>query len=462
MRPIKTSLPIAGFWDTRQGGRPENQDSCGFIDTEKGLIVVVCDGMGGGPAGQLASTIAVKRIVEYLVRTNSNEANTELMAHAVDYAHQGILLEVQKNPAVKGMGTTVAALLINDQSAILAHVGDSRIYQFRRGKKIYRTDDHSFVGELVRKGSLTEEQARLSSQSNIITRALGGNADHQADVVERPYEKGDRFMLCSDGIWGALPEPELIKKIAKTPSLSGTVDSIVLEVDELGRANGNHHDNLTIALLETKQDSILKEKMSRRTFRMLMTIAVICAISIIANLIMAGKLLSPKESDRKIKELQEILALKDKKIDSLNTVVSKLNGDKIIANAEASAAKVGQEAAEKAQAKAEAAAEKATEAANKAGVSELQAKTSEANVRKLVEQVIEILTKARDKREGTDRKQLRERAKRLLEELAKKDPTHKSIYSGVVLELKKPVAERNPNASKGQYDALIKELERIK
>ena len=251
MNAIKTSMPYVGYWDTRQGGRAENQDSCGFIDTDKGLIAVVCDGMGGGPGGQLASTIAVQKIVEYVVGAPQDMPRTEMVANAIEHGHQAILAKTAETPALRGMGSTATVLLINEQSAILGHVGDSRIYQFRHGKKIFRTADHSMVADLVRNGTLTEEQARLSSQSNIITKALGSKLTNLAEVTERPYEKGDRFMLCTDGIWGAMPEPELIKRVAKTPSLSGAVDGTVLTVDDIGRKNGNHHDNLTIALLET-------------------------------------------------------------------------------------------------------------------------------------------------------------------------------------------------------------------
>ena len=223
MNTIKTATPIAGYWDTRQGGRVENQDSCGFLDTEKGLIAVVCDGMGGGPSGQLASTIAVQKIVEYVVNAPMDMPRTEMVAQAIEYAHQSILAKTAENPALRGMGSTATVVLISGQSAILGHVGDSRIYQFRRGKKIFRTADHSMVGELVRNGTLTEEQARLSSQSNIITKALGSKLTNLAEVTERPYEKGDRFMLCTDGIWGAITSTAMSRWYLHIRELLGLV-----------------------------------------------------------------------------------------------------------------------------------------------------------------------------------------------------------------------------------------------
>ena len=261
MNSIKTTNPIIGYWDSRQGGRSENQDSCGFLDTPHGHLAVVCDGMGGGPAGKLASTIAVQNILGYVGNAPVEEKPAEVMRKAVESAQQAILEEVGKRPELNGMGTTVAAVLIGNEAAVVAHVGDSRVYQFRRGKKIFRTEDHSWVAEMVRNKSLTEEQARLSSQSNIITRALGGKSDELADIDILPYEEGDRFMLCTDGIWGMLTEKELIQRAAQTPSLAGAVDGLVLEVDEEGRHSGNTHDNLTLAIIETKSNSIKKGKM---------------------------------------------------------------------------------------------------------------------------------------------------------------------------------------------------------
>ena len=100
------------------------------------------------------------------------------------------------------MGSTCTVLLINDTSAIVAHVGDSRVYQIRGRNKIFRTFDHSMVFDLVKQKVITEEQARLSAQSNVITRALGIKPDIEVDVVELPYDAGDRFILTTDGIHG--------------------------------------------------------------------------------------------------------------------------------------------------------------------------------------------------------------------------------------------------------------------
>lgn len=466
MNTIKTATPIAGYWDTRQGGRVENQDSCGFLDTEKGLIAVVCDGMGGGPSGQLASTIAVQKIVEFVVNAPVDMPRTEMVAQAIEYAHQSILAKTTENPALRGMGSTATVVLINGQSAILGHVGDSRIYQFRRGKKIFRTADHSMVGELVRNGTLTEEQARLSSQSNIITKALGSKLTNLAEVTERPYEKGDRFMLCTDGIWGAMPEGDLIKRVAKTQSLSGAVDSTVIKVDEIGRANGNKHDNLTIALLETKQDSILKEKMSKKTLRILIALAAVCLLSVILNIVLLTRN-TDKSHDSEKEALitqneergQRIRALED----SINVLLGDVaNSKQEAANATMKVAQEKESAAEKAKQEAEQKAKEAQDAANRAEQAASQAKQAAEAIQKSRSGVIVQLTKISGMNENAERKSLRTNVIEQLKTLATKDAKNKAAYDDVRARLGDKIASDTPEKSKGHYNILIKKLQNIK
>jgi serine/threonine protein phosphatase PrpC len=116
---------------------------------------------------------------------------------AILNANEAIWQESSTNASFKGMGSTVAALLITPERAIFYHVGDSRIYQLRKGKILHRTSDHSLVFDLVRQGKMTEEQARLSDKSNIITRSLGIRATVDIETTDNfSYKTGDRFLLC--------------------------------------------------------------------------------------------------------------------------------------------------------------------------------------------------------------------------------------------------------------------------
>ena len=275
---IKTEHPIVGFCESRIGGRSENQDSYGYHDTPFGLLVVVCDGMGGGPAGKTASSMAVSEILAGVMESEPDSTPKDVLQKAIQRANLALLDAVADNPDLSGMGTTCTALLLNEQSAIMAHVGDSRIYQLRRHGKVFRTFDHSLVFELVKQKVITEEQARLSDQSNIITRALGMKPELEIDIEERPYKKGDRFMLCTDGIHGAMPEKELIVLATQRGELGKVVDGIAAMVDENGRKKGSGHDNLTLVIVETKDKSKLKEKMKNKTTLILGLIAAALAI----------------------------------------------------------------------------------------------------------------------------------------------------------------------------------------
>ena len=150
LHQINTKLPFVCFGESRVGGRSDNQDTFGYDDTPFGLLVTVCDGMGGGPGGKTASSIAVKEIVEGVSNASSDETPTNALLKAIHKANLAILDAVEENSKLKGMGTTCTALLINKESAIVAHVGDSRVYQLRCHRKVFRTFDHSMVFGLVK------------------------------------------------------------------------------------------------------------------------------------------------------------------------------------------------------------------------------------------------------------------------------------------------------------------------
>ncbi len=244
------------------GGREENQDSCGITPTRRGLLVLVCDGMGGMAGGATASRIAVDVITDCISRPPEEDAldedNRLALVKAIQSANLQILEEARKTPSLSGMGTTVAALLVNEEKAVIAHVGDSRVYQLRGRKKVFRTFDHSMVFELVRKKIITEEQARLSAQSNVILRALGLKEEVDVDVAELPYRKDDVFLLCSDGVWGSMPEPELVKRVTEKHHPKVVTEALALFVHNEGLRKGGGHDNLTAALIRTGRDSVLQ------------------------------------------------------------------------------------------------------------------------------------------------------------------------------------------------------------
>ena len=289
MELIKSVFPLKGVIDSRIGGRSENQDGYGYRDTSIGTIIVVCDGMGGMQGGRYASALAVNSIIHSFDMASKKEDVKEVLRRAIEKANNDILCAGAENPELYGMGTTVTALLLNQKCATIAHVGDSRIYQLRGKRKHYRTFDHSMVFEMVRNGVLTEEQARISNQSNIIMRALGVSAEVNPDICELPYEKGDRFLLCSDGFWGSMPEPELLKKLTQKSEIGHIISTTADQVDSIGHAKGGNHDNLTAAMVEVGCNSIMKEKMSKRVKIIITILAVLLLASVTLNIVQAFK-----------------------------------------------------------------------------------------------------------------------------------------------------------------------------
>lgn len=317
IQQLKAPDFIIGFAESRIGGRSENQDSYGCSDTPYGFVVTVCDGMGGGPGGKTASSIAVNEIISGIKEGNQDDTATNIVIKAIRRANLAIIEAGNTTPALKGMGSTCTVLLINEESAIVAHVGDSRVYQLRGKNKIFRTFDHSMVFDLVKQKVITEEQARLSAQSNVITRALGIKSDVEVDVTELPYDSGDRFILTTDGIHGAVSENELIEMAAdKKHALGIVVDEIATTIDGKGRNEGGGHDNLTMAIIETKINSKFRLKMNTKLKFALIGLIVVCIMSIAFNVLLCNR----GKTDSV--DVQSVKCLKSK-TDSLEDVKSR-------------------------------------------------------------------------------------------------------------------------------------------
>ena len=243
------------FGRTGIGGRKENQDSYAGMTVGNNVILTVCDGMGGMNGGQTASRIAVTEIAQTLAETPIEKLGEEAIFKAVEAANAAIYRRALNDPPLRGMGTTTTVLVLTSEAAYLTHVGDSRIYQLRNGKKEFRTFDHSKVFEMVAQNMMAEEQARQSSFSNIITRALGIRPKVEMTVEKISYKKGDRFILCCDGIWNTLPEPEMMKLFLAKSAAKEEVEYLTETVNGIGEQRGGDHDNLTAIVVDMKQKS---------------------------------------------------------------------------------------------------------------------------------------------------------------------------------------------------------------
>lgn len=239
--------------------RSHNED-CFDIDPEHSVFVVA-DGMGGHSHGEIASRIAVDAMREFVERTADDDStlpydlDPNLGRHgnrlriAIRLAHDGVLGAIRKDPSLHGMGTTVVGLLLDGDSAAIGHVGDSRAYRLRNGKFELLTQDHTWVNEQVVAGFLSEEQARAHPLKNVVTRALGGEAEVEIDVREWLIEPGDLFLLCSDGLTTMLTDDEIQSRLGSVTDLEETCSRLVRDANARGG-----YDNVSVVLVAIDDD----------------------------------------------------------------------------------------------------------------------------------------------------------------------------------------------------------------
>ena len=290
MYQLESRYSIVGFAESLIGGRSENQDSCGFCDTPVGALAIVCDGMGGHNGGSTASSLAVQEIVKSFLSATSDQKEEDIIREAITHANKVIINVGAANPDLAGMGTTVTLLLVNDTAAYISHLGDSRVYQIRDGKKVFRTFDHSMVFNLVANGSITEEEARLSPNSNIITAALGIRDHVDVEVAKLAYDKKDRFLLCTDGFWNSVPETKLLKLIRKGKDVSAVLGRAISHIELIAKTEKpNSYDNLTAILVDVNKSSIFRNKMEKRYkwISIILSLLLLCGVTL--------QLLTPKD-----------------------------------------------------------------------------------------------------------------------------------------------------------------------
>jgi serine/threonine protein phosphatase PrpC len=239
--------------------RSANQDSyCVTLaeDREKwersGHLLIVADGMGAHAAGELASRLSVDLIPHHYTKLNRGDPVRAIL-QALEEANAEIYRRGQANPEFRSMGTTTSALLILPVGAIVAHVGDSRVYRLRGQTLEQLTFDHSLVWEMRASGEVSEEALRNNAVPiNVITRSLGPNANVQVDLEGPfPLQKGDRFLLCSDGLSGQLNDEEIGVLLG-----SLDIDVAVRAMVDLANLRGGP-DNITVIIAEVKGDSLV-------------------------------------------------------------------------------------------------------------------------------------------------------------------------------------------------------------
>jgi PPM family protein phosphatase len=240
------SLLCAGFSDIGKK-RQVNQDS--ILVSPEHRLFIVADGMGGHKGGEVASSLATKHISEYL-STNADHDPVECSKAAINYANNVIKTESERNPEVKGMGTTVVQLLFKGSKLYISNLGDSRAYLINQGNIFQLTKDHSLVQEKVNIGIYSREQALKDQSKNVLSRTCGYHEEIEVDTFIYKVKKNDLFLLCSDGLSGLVTDHDIVKIINKfipgpgdatQEDLEKTLNVLIKEAN-----NNGGNDNISV------------------------------------------------------------------------------------------------------------------------------------------------------------------------------------------------------------------------
>lgn len=242
-------------WAATDNGRQRDHNEDNFFVDKKLRMFVVADGMGGHAAGEVASSLCVRKVHDVLSenrdlleRFHTGDKNVSrsdilrILEHAVQTSCSAIYERATREKEKRGMGTTCSLLLLAGDRGFIAHVGDSRIYLMRQGQVHQLSDDHSLVNELVRRGKLKLEEIDSSpykDYKNAVTRAVGVYESVDVDTLDFDVLPGDQFLLCSDGLHAYLDDEKINRVIASTE-----VKAITKEFIDLANAGGGH-DNIT-------------------------------------------------------------------------------------------------------------------------------------------------------------------------------------------------------------------------
>ena len=202
-------------------------------------LFIVCDGVGGGEKGEIASSLACESIQTFFSTFIEGDPSEAFVQKAIQYTETRFDEYVVAHPEAKGMATTLTLAYIGETGVILAHIGDSRIYQFREGHPVFRTQDHSLVGTLIKLGQISPEEAMSHPQRNIITRAIQGT-DHPAEpeiVCLTDIQPDDYLFMCTDGVTENMTDAMLSRMFSKQETTESIKNAIVEFCSEKSRDN---------------------------------------------------------------------------------------------------------------------------------------------------------------------------------------------------------------------------------
>lgn len=218
-------MSLAAHGATHPGRRTTNEDAL-LVDPSRGLFVVA-DGMGGHNAGEVASSLAVKTIGEFL--SDGTPASLNVLDEALRLANDHILTVAGEKPDYTGMGTTVAAVYVREREAVYAHAGDSRVYLWHKGELTQLTRDDSWVAAAMNGVADDAREMEQHPMRHVLTKVVGLRPELQPSVGECPFVVGDVLLLCSDGVHGSVPDDRLAKLLGSRKAVEAVAESVVRE-----------------------------------------------------------------------------------------------------------------------------------------------------------------------------------------------------------------------------------------
>ncbi|MDX8045007.1 Stp1/IreP family PP2C-type Ser/Thr phosphatase [Gracilibacillus sp. S3-1-1] len=230
--------------------RELNEDAVAVFPGDTGLLAVVADGMGGHKAGDVASNLTIEQFEKLWSNVDSpiNEIDTQKwLTDSIKQVNNIVYEKAQAEDAYQGMGTTVVAAICTERELTVAHIGDSRAYLFNQTNWKQVTNDHSLVGELVRTGQLSEEDAQVHPKRNMILKALGTEFDLAPDIYRSDWNDFEQLLICSDGLTNKISDEELHELILTTPK-----EDISQTLIDIANERGGE-DNITLTIISHQE-----------------------------------------------------------------------------------------------------------------------------------------------------------------------------------------------------------------
>ena len=230
------------YQNSRQGPRPYNQDRLAYSYSKDALLLVIADGMGGHRHGEIAAQIAVTTMTDAFQRLAipTLASPAKFLTEYIQQAHDTIQQYAQERDMLEAPHTTIVAAVVQRGMLYCAHAGDSRLYHYRDSHLLFRTEDHSVVQHLYNKGMITKDDMSTHPYRHKVSNCLGAEAPPKIDLSDRQeLLEGDTILLCTDGVWGAVPDND-IKHLLNNASISDGITALLDQAENVSKQQGDN------------------------------------------------------------------------------------------------------------------------------------------------------------------------------------------------------------------------------